>query len=245
MNEYYKLTDLTPVHYAGVALHPEMKLRYFDEEWPREEWRAAAYEQAEQLWISDYKERELPDLYKPKPSSTPAHTSPEPATSEAEDDFDNWREKRAKRRRLQQPNEENDAFKAFQSLPPEESDIPCDVFAYWSRILMDPNEKEGRKRLAFMGLDILCISPMSDEPERVFSSAAQAVTKRRNKLGVDVIEGLECIKSWAKGGIVPYIEGTEVDLDQLDSILRELEKGVESCVDKAGEDGDSEWESMD
>jgi hypothetical protein len=47
-----------------------------------------------------------------------------------------------------------------------------------------------------MAVDILSIPAMSAEPERLFSGAKIAITDRRNRLGSDVIEALECLKSW-------------------------------------------------
>ena len=52
--------------------------------------------------------------------------------------------------------------------------------------------------LACMTLNILSIPAMSDEPERLFSSARLVVTDRRNRLGIDLIEALEQLKSWYK-----------------------------------------------
>lgn len=47
-----------------------------------------------------------------------------------------------------------------------------------------------------MAADILSIPAMSSEPERLFSGAKITITDRRNRLGSDVIEALECLKSW-------------------------------------------------
>ncbi|RPA77915.1 hypothetical protein BJ508DRAFT_201844, partial [Ascobolus immersus RN42] len=52
--------------------------------------------------------------------------------------------------------------------------------------------------LALMAFDCLSAPPMSDEPERVFSSAAMLITNRRNRLDTDVIDQTECLKSWQK-----------------------------------------------
>ena len=47
-----------------------------------------------------------------------------------------------------------------------------------------------------MAVDILLIPAMSAEPERLFSGAKITITDRRNRLGSDVVETLECLKSW-------------------------------------------------
>jgi hypothetical protein len=50
---------------------------------------------------------------------------------------------------------------------------------------------------------------MSAEPERLFSSAKITITDRRNRLGIESIEAIECLKSWlSKGSIVAYADNT-------------------------------------
>ena len=55
-----------------------------------------------------------------------------------------------------------------------------------------------------MALDILSIPTMSADPERLFSGAKITITDRRNRLGIDTIEALECLKSWL--GIIGVVE---------------------------------------
>ena len=47
---------------------------------------------------------------------------------------------------------------------------------------------------------------MSAEPERLFSSAALTITERRNRLGVESVEALECLKSWYRGGGTAWVD---------------------------------------
>ena len=49
-----------------------------------------------------------------------------------------------------------------------------------------------------MALDLLSIPAMAADPERLFSSAKITITDRRNRLGIEVIEVVECLKSWYK-----------------------------------------------
>ncbi|RPA95125.1 hypothetical protein L873DRAFT_1699207, partial [Choiromyces venosus 120613-1] len=57
---YYALTDLTPVHFAATALHPEMKFRYFETEWiDRPDWISNAKAEVHKLWQSEYKPEPL------------------------------------------------------------------------------------------------------------------------------------------------------------------------------------------
>ena len=55
-----------------------------------------------------------------------------------------------------------------------------------------------------MAFDILSIPAMSADPERLFSGAKITITDRRNRLGIDTIEALECLKSWL--GIIGVVE---------------------------------------
>jgi hypothetical protein len=52
--------------------------------------------------------------------------------------------------------------------------------------------------LTRMALNVLSVPAMSDEPERLFSSAGLTLTDRRNRAGIDLIEALEQLKSWYK-----------------------------------------------
>jgi hypothetical protein len=48
--------------------------------------------------------------------------------------------------------------------------------------------------LARMALNILLVLAMSDEPERMLSSASLTLTDSRNRAGIDLIEALEQLK---------------------------------------------------
>ena len=53
---YYTLTDFAPVHYAAVALNPEMKFDYFATEWhDRQDWIRNAEKEVHNLWTIEYK----------------------------------------------------------------------------------------------------------------------------------------------------------------------------------------------
>ena len=53
-----------------------------------------------------------------------------------------------------------------------------------------------------MALDIFSIPDMSADPERLFSSSKHVLWDSRNQLKCDGLEALECLKSWAKEGIL-------------------------------------------
>lgn len=47
----------------------------------------------------------------------------------------------------------------------------------------------------------LISSPMSPEPERIFSGARRMISWQRMRLGVDTIQKTVCLKSWIRSGI--------------------------------------------
>jgi hypothetical protein len=49
---------------------------------------------------------------------------------------------------------------------------------------------------------------MSDEPERISSSAGSMTTPHRGRLSARAIGEAQCVKSWLKTGIITSLEGT-------------------------------------
>lgn len=149
-NRYYTLTGLVPAHYAAVALHPEMKLDYFQAEWAdKPEWIAAAKSETTSLWNDEYKD------------STAPLEADRITSSDPEEDV-RWR--RNKRARL--ASDISDAFEAFQEHKGEACGIKGGL-SYWvqARALGNIHSPD----LINMGLAIHSIPAMSAEPERVFS----------------------------------------------------------------------------
>jgi hypothetical protein len=51
---------------------------------------------------------------------------------------------------------------------------------------------------------------MAAEPERLFSGAKISITDRRNRLGIEVIQALECLKSWLQLEATEWVESLSV-----------------------------------
>ena len=64
-----------------------------------------------------------------------------------------------------------------------------------------------------MALDHLSIHAMSAELERLFSDTKITLQDRRNRLGIDIIEAIECIKSWSKTHNVAWVDDVGLALD--------------------------------
>jgi hypothetical protein len=70
----------------------------------------------------------------------------------------------------------------------------------------NPQERDEcyRKRIAYhtqrdlaqMALDVLAVTAMSDECERLFSSAKLLLSDQRSRLKMDIIEASECLRAW-------------------------------------------------
>jgi hypothetical protein len=60
-----------------------------------------------------------------------------------------------------------------------------------------------------MALDILSIPAMSAKPERLFSSAKITIIDRRNRLGIESIEAIECLKSWLSKDNIAFTDSDD------------------------------------
>ncbi|KJZ74134.1 hypothetical protein HIM_05666 [Hirsutella minnesotensis 3608] len=178
LDKYYCLTDESPAYVAAIVLHPSHKWHYIHENW-KKEWVESSKKLMETLW----------DEYKPVES--PLNLSEVPSTTTNE--FLNWRNKHL------QPALITDEYERYcQS---ERVYGFTSALAWW----LEETQQKNYPNLSKMAVDILSIPAMSAEPERLFSGAKITITDRRNRLGSDVIEALECLKSWFG------IQGVQVD----------------------------------
>ena len=155
---------------AAVILNPTRKVKYMDDYW-RSSWAEGAKEAVRKLWQEEYKPINTLNAN----TSTPLTTSNEyelwlgaiDALKVIEDEYEAYLE----------------AKKVFGYLRPID---------YW----LDSKQKQDYPNLSRMAIDILSIPVMSSDPERAFSAAKITLTDRRNKLSMEMIECLECLKSW-------------------------------------------------
>jgi len=187
-SRYYSKTDLCPAYAIAVALHPNMKLAYFHEEWAaKPDWIAGAVESIDHRWHESYR------------GYSTAHADErvvEEQEAGVEEGYPLSRWDR-KRLALNQDNENVDMMGRFQQDPPLKERV-TDVIQYWFGKSMDSHWRD----LAKMALDYLTIPAMSAEPERVFSAAKLSLSDRRCRMGDDAVEALECLKSWQRDGLI-------------------------------------------
>jgi len=169
LDKYYRLTDESPAYVAAIVLHPSHKWHYVQENW-KKEWVESSKKLMETLW----------DEYKPVEPPVPQPQTPSITTNE----FLNWRNKHL------QPTLLIDEYERY-----------CNserVYGFTSALTwwLEDTQQKSYPSLSKMAVDILSIPAMSAEPERLFSGAKITITDRRNRLGSDAIEALECLKSW-------------------------------------------------
>ncbi|KAM4059770.1 ribonuclease H-like protein [Hirsutella rhossiliensis] len=112
----------------------------------------------------------------------PAERDPDPA-------FDRQREH--KRIRINGPVSATDLYEQYIATDRLYNDKAGhdDAIAYWL------SRYDSQRDLARFALDLFAISPMSDECERLFSSANLTVVDRRGRLKADIIEACECVRA--------------------------------------------------
>jgi hypothetical protein len=172
LDKYYGLTERSPAYIAAMVLMPNQKWTWIEDNWEKE-WIDSAKAQVQDFWDTQY-----------KPVQVPILPTIEDSTQE-KTEHQIWLEQ--KRR---QPPILDEYIKYCQApITPE-----VDSKAWW----MEPAQRTTYPNLGIMALDMLSIPAMSASPERLFSGAGITITERRNRLGNESIESLECLKSWYK-----------------------------------------------
>lgn len=169
LDKYYRLTDESPAYVAAIVLHPSHKWHYIQENW-KTEWVESSKKLLQTLW----------NEYRPVEPAIPFCETPSMTTNE----FLNWRNKHL------QPSLIRDEYERY--CKSERVYGFTSALSWW----LEETQRKNYPNLSKMAVDILSIPAMSAEPERLFSGAKTTITDRRNRLGRDVIEALECLKSW-------------------------------------------------
>jgi hypothetical protein len=185
-NRFPEDTDLPPAYYAAQILDPYRKWAWFRQEWvlqgdeEKQRWFDNAQSAVKQLWETEYKGRYFVEMLPPPARK---ERDPDPA-------FDRQREH--KRIRIDTPVSTADLYEQYISTDRlHDEEASCDdAIAYWL------SRYDSQRDLARFALDLFAISPMSDECERLFSSAKLTIVDRRGRLKADIIEACECLRAW-------------------------------------------------
>jgi hAT family protein len=208
-NRFPEDTDLPPAYYAAQVLDPYRKWAWFRQEWvlqgdeEKQRWFDDAQSAVKRLWETEYKGRYSVEML---PPPVRKERYPDPA-------FDRQREH--KRIRIDAPVSTADLYEQYISTDRlHDEEAGCDeAIAYWLSCY------DSQRDLARFALDLFAISPMSDECERLFSSAKLTIVDRRGRLKADIIEACECLRAWygrPQFEDDSHSEGSENDNDMVD-----------------------------
>jgi hypothetical protein len=82
-----------------------------------------------------------------------------------------------------------------------------DPIAWW----MQETQRRDYPNLSKMAINILSIPAMSADVERLFSSSGLTLSNRRNRMSTEMLEALECLKSWLKIKDIGYTLEEHID----------------------------------
>lgn len=191
---YPEDTDLSPAYYAAQVLDPYRKWSWLKQQWVinsdhgeeegenKKEWFENAQRAVKELWEEEYKGKYSTAV---PPSQSLEDASPDPIPA-----FDRQREH--KRIRIEIPATNDDLYQHYVN-----TDRLVDHYAGCEEAIQYWNSRyDSQRDLARFALDLLAINPMSDDCERLFSSAKLMITDRRTLLKEDIIEACECLRFW-------------------------------------------------
>jgi hypothetical protein len=178
LNDYYSLTDMSPIYVAGVVLNPQYKWSYFEEKWAHKpEWIGEARRIMGEFWLTYKGKRPTIEVQQPLRKSD----------MDLLDEFMN-----ATSRGPMSSTE--DEYERYSFSPPEP--LVISVREWWK------NKRDSDLRA--MAFDVQSIPAMSAECERVFSSGKLMISPQRNRLREDAIEAAELLKAWENAGMVSW-----------------------------------------
>ncbi len=181
LEKYINACDASGAYYAAAILDPEVKWGWFDEHWGQHSekaaWIAPTRALVQELWNEEYSKL---------PQSTTSPRSYRRAAVDLSHPFAALQSH--KRVRLSSPEPAINGYQQWCNTPRESGD----PLRYWNHIY----ETGKAPAMAQFALDMLAIPAMSDECERVFSSAKLLISDRRNRLKIDAIEANECLRNW-------------------------------------------------
>jgi hypothetical protein len=155
LDHYYELTDQSPVYIASLVLHPAFTWDYLESIWrSKPHWISHHKLKIQRLWETSYLDGQVP-IYQQNQPLNRRHRlklfnlkddKPEGLT---EDDYKRWCRRPRDRALIKQP-----------------------PLSFW----MSEPIQTAYPRLQKLALNLFTIPAMSDEPERVFSSAGAMIT---------------------------------------------------------------------
>ena len=188
LDDYFKILNDTPAHYASVVTTPHMKWKYFEHTWKdASSWKDATDPKS---WLPSGKRalNTLWDEYRDLPFENHILVGSKRRRSDSPSDF----ERSTNMALIYGDDVEEDQLEVWISQRPFALDRNDTIIAYWLRQAKDKSTYQ----LARMGLDMASIPAMSSECERVFSQAKLLITGQRHRLQADIIEATQCLRMW-------------------------------------------------
>jgi hypothetical protein len=172
IKKYLDLMKIAPAWTAAVVLHPRYKWRPFSEIYDGDIPGLAAVKRVvKQIWEQNYKLSEAESAAQPPPTSRTRRFEHSAFHSVIHSHMDDYQ----------------DEYQKYVSEKPDDIDDPVQ---WWK------DHERTYPQLSKFALDMLAIPAMSTECERVFSKAGYTLSPRRSRLGSDILEAGECLKSW-------------------------------------------------
>ena len=200
LKDYYALTDETPVYTMAILLHPSMRMQYIKSRW-EDTWWKAIKGKVKALWI-EYSTIELDPGEK------------EPEIEGNDDKFIDF----ARPSLTLLEHRSGDEFERF--INSGSTDITgTTALAWWS----DERQRRRYPRLSRLARDIFSIPPMSDEPERIFSSTRRVISWDRTRLSDSAVENIACMKHWIANGHCERYIPLDIALEGLNEVQAGLD----------------------
>jgi hypothetical protein len=198
LEEYYKLTDMTPVYRAALALHPTYGYDYFEEHWNGTMRKPSWFKGMKTVVSSLYDEYRRQAEVEAQAQAGLARDEDSEDRQSVINDYSSFGKRKGssliRQRKRSKVASELTAFQE-RELYPEDNDCP-DPLAWWH------NHRHEYPVLYKMALDLFSIPSMSSECERVFSQTKKFVTDERNRLSPETIEADQLQKHWLRNGLV-------------------------------------------
>ena len=205
LSKYYGMSDATPAYAAATLLNPSKRAAYLDKVW-LPEWKPSAIEDVEKLWTSKYK------------SFNTEQSQPEIHTTDSDKELTVLERLEIRLSVVQKDTSDvvvDDIIRFIEDKPIDMGRDPntkkkLHPLQWW----LLPEQRCRYPRLSRIAIDIFSIAPISDEPERVFSSSRRTISCDRYSLSPAMIEMLECLGHWIDNGNLrlAYGGGYSVDL---------------------------------
>ena len=179
--KYWNKTERAPAYIVAIVLNPRKKWKYFKRWNP--EWQSNMEATMKKFWETTYRSSTGLVIY-----TSSNRTSHKPTNNQ----YFKWLD--------DQENEAEDSENALDEFDLyiadhfilREEDKDRIAFDWW----LESEQRTRYPLLLKMAIDIYSIPAMSSEAERVFSGAKYTISDLRGRLKSEIIELLECLKSW-------------------------------------------------